>query len=333
MPKVVVRGESVYQCDVCSRSIRVPTIKQGMDVLQRCIITYGCQGKLYRVTQAKQINETPAFPPEVEGVQDWFQRRVLYTHLQPVQAATWVIKHNLASRPVIHVYVNRIVDGEEQLVTFRPTTITTVDLNTIELTFDVAESGLVQCIALASQNATNPLSTAPTAASTVATQITSNTGELTLATLNSDPLVGLGLTYLTSGALANVTIEYAGIDAAPSVESPWVGSQIAVINGKKYTIRSFNLTTTPLAPSYFGAGAVPNGSAFYVSSYNGAPPTTGEVLILLGRAPYASVDRITDSYIDLSHISTTAPELFYTTGVGYAQPSVIRSTYPPILVV
>lgn len=333
MAKVVVRGESVYQCDVCTRSVRVPTIKEGLEVLSRCIITYNCQGKLHRLTQAKDINDTPAFPPEVQGIQDWFQRKVLYTHEQPVQAATWTIKHNLANKPVLHVYVNKVVDGVETLVTEQPATITTIDLNTTQLTFDVAVSGLVQCVSLASQNATNPGSTAVTAVSTDAVQITSDSGELTIATLIPTALVGVAVSYITSSTNVNVSIEYSSVDNVPSVESPWVGVSIAVINGKKYTVRSFNLTETPLAPAYFAAGLVPNGSAMFISNIGNAAVAPGDALVLLGTSPYASVDRVYDRYIDLGSVNQQTPELYYQAGKGFAQPSIIKSTYPPILVV
>lgn len=333
MPKVVVKGESVYKCSVCTRNIRVPTNKQGLDVLLRCNITYGCQGKLRRVTQAKEINEPPAFPPEVQGVEDWFQRKVLYTHEQPVQSTTWTIRHNLANRPAIHFYVNRIVNGETTLVSTDPLTETTIDLNTVQVTFSNAESGLAQCIALASQNSTNPNSAAGTVDSTTVYQVSSNVGEVTLATLSDAPLISLALTYKTSGTQLDVVIDYAGIDDVPAVGSPWAGTDAVVINGKKYTVRSFNITTTPLAPAYFAAGAVPTGSTFFVSNYNGHPPLTGECLILLGRNPYATVDKVLDRYIDVSQISSSSPETFYTTGKAYTIPSVIKQTYPLILVV
>lgn len=333
MPQVVVKGESVYQCNVCSRSIRVPTNKQGLDVLQRCVITSGCLGKLRRVTIAKEVNETPAFPPEVQGVRDWFQRRVLYTHQQPVQSHTWLIEHNLVNRPKIHAFVDRMVDGVPTQLPINPISETSIDANRTRLEFASAESGLAQCIALASQNTTNPLALEAPAIPTDAFQISSNTGEITLATLASNSLIGLALTYRTSGTEVDLTIEYAGVDIGPSSESPWSGSSRAVINGRQYTLRSFNIERTPLAPAYFAAGAVPEGSSFFISNYNGAPPKLGECLILLGRSPYATVDRVTDRYIDASSIDRITPELYYSLGVGFSNQSVIRSTYPQILVV
>lgn len=333
MSKVVVKGESVYQCNVCSRKVRVPTNKQGLDVLQRCNITHHCRGTLTRVLTTKDINETPAFPPEIQGVQDWFQRRVLYTHEQPVQAATWLVKHNLANRPKVHVYVNRIINGEETLVEASPLTETTVDINTVLLTFATAESGLAQCVTSSSQNSTNPGATTAAVASTDIVQLSSDTGEITLATLTSAPLVGFAITYKTSGTSLDVTIEYAGINTIPAVGSPWAGSSAAIINGKKYTLRSFNITTTPLAPPYFASGAVPPGSTFTFSNYNGAPPVANDCLILLGRSPYATVDKIFDQYIDVAAVNQSTPELFYTSGKAFTYPTVIRSTYPLIMVV
>lgn len=333
MPKVVVKGESVYQCSICSRSVRVPTNKHGMDVLSRCNITYGCQGKLKRVTLAKQINETPAFPPEVQGVQDWFQRRVLYTHDQPVQSPVWLINHNLSNRPKVHAFVYRLVDGISKLVPTEPKYERTIDANTIEIEFDTAEAGTAQCISLASQNSINPNATASVVADTSAFQVSSDAGEITLATLSDAELVGIALTYRTSGTSIDVTIEYAGIDSIPTVNSPWSGAEHAIINGKRYTLRSFNITTTPLAPAYFAAGAVPQGSMFYVSNYNGSAPALGDCLILLGRSPYATVDRLVDRYIDVSAINTQTPEMYYSQGKAFVSPTVIKSTYPHILVV
>jgi hypothetical protein len=332
MPKVVVKGESVYKCDICTRSIRVPSNPRGLDVLQRCIITHNCPGKLSRVLNAKDINATPAFPPEVQGVTDWFQRRVFYTHQQPVQSQTWTVKHNLAARPTVYVYVNRIINEQSTLVEIQPVQILTVDQNTIKVVFETAETGSVQCVSLTSQNSINPAST-ESSSQALDIQITSDAGELTIATLSAGPLVGIGLTFKTSGVSTDTLIDYAGISTVPSTLSPWAGTQRVVINGALYTVRSFNITTTPLAPAYFAAGAIPNGSAFYVNTFNSAPTRPGQCLFLLGRAPYATVDRIYDQYIDASSISATNPKFYYTAGKAYSSTDVIRTTYPPILVV
>lgn len=330
MTQVVIRGESVYQCDVCNRRIRTPTNRHGLDVVQRCTITAGCQGKLHRVTSLKDINSTPAFPPEVVGVQDWFARNILYTHQQPIRTAVWIIQHNLQNVPVLHVFVHRTVDGETVLVEQDPAGIDIIDANTTRVTFTSAESGQAQCVSLSTKNTTNYNNTLSTNESLDVVQLSSDVGELTVATLDSSETVDITLTFLSS-EVTNIT--YSGIDNVPSIYSPWIGANSVIVNGKRYTVRSFNLTQTLPAPAYFSTGVVVNGTSFFVSKINDTLVGTNDVLFLLSNAPHTNVDRIHDRYIDSSFVSHTSPEVFYEDGKGYAASSVIKSTYPLILVV
>lgn len=330
MTRVVIRGESVYGCDVCNRRIRVPTNKYGLDVIQRCTITSRCQGSLHRVTTLTDINNTPAFAPEVEGLQDWFPRNILYTHQQSIKSVTWVVKHNLQTVPVLHTFVQRTVDGEDTLVDQDPIVVDTIDANTIRLTFAGAESGQVQCTSSSTKNTTNYESTVSASALETTTQLTSNVGEITIATLDTAGIVDVDVTFLTN---IPTTITYSGIDTVPSVYSPWIGVSFVIVNGRRYAVRSFNLTQSNPAPTYFSMGSIVDGTAFYVSGINGIPIDTNDILFLLSRPPHASVDRIYNSYVDAKSISADAPEMFYGEGKGYVSPSVIRSTYPLILVV
>lgn len=325
------RGEHVYECDTCIRKIRVPENKQGLDVLPNCNITLGCMGKLRRIFNTREVNLTPAVPPEVPGVEDWFQRRVMYTHTQQIADTDWLIEHNLANKPVIHPYVYKVIDNAEVLVTGEPLSIATVDSNTTLVKFATPEAGSAQCISLTTQNITNPDATTytPVAADTV--QLSSNAGVITIATLNDTPMVNVTLSYLTQTGVT--TIDYIGVDDIVSIESPWVNAKQAIIAGRKYTLRSFNLTTSPLAPTAFSQGLIPNGTGFYVSAINHVAPTPGQVLFLLGKAPYASVDRVLDKYIDAYYVDKTSPQTLYNSGIGTVCPSIIKLTYPPILVV
>lgn len=330
MTQVVIRGESVYECDTCKRKIRIPTNRYGLDVMQRCNITAGCQGKLHRVTNLAEINSTPAFPPEVEGLQDWFARNIFYVHQQPVRTAQWVIHHNLQNVPVLNTFVYRTIDGIDTLVEFDPLTIETIDANTTIITFASAESGLVQCLSPASKNTVNYNGTAPTPPSTANVQLTTDSGEITFAVLSTAATVDITIVYLTSPP---ISIVYTGIDAIPSVNSPWVGAHGVIVNGKKYTVRSFSLTTSIGAIPYFAANLIPSGVAFYVDQVSNNPIGPNEALLLLSNEPHTAVDRIYNQYLDVGYINTTTPETFYGYGKGYAQPSIIKSTYPLILVV
>jgi len=107
MAQILIKGENVYRCDVCSRKIRVLADRDGIDVVQRCTITYGCRGKLHRVLDSAEINDTPAFPVELPGVADWYQRKIEYTHTQPIKSTRWVVKHNLSNKPLVYAYTSR----------------------------------------------------------------------------------------------------------------------------------------------------------------------------------------------------------------------------------
>lgn len=329
--QIYTRGEDVYQCDVCKRKVRVPANNYSINIIQRCIITYGCKGKLHKASQASEINSTPAIPPEVSGVQDWFQRKVLFTYTQAIKSTTWAIQHDLAGKPVVQTFVYEQSGDTQVLTEVTPKSITVIDLNNIEVEFDQPQSGIAQCIALASANAVNPniTSTPTSTVPTTDTQITSG-GELTIATLDTSTLIDLTVQYISPTTTTPLTIQYVGVDDNPSIDSAWVGTNRVFVGGKPYIVRSFNLLTHEVAPAYFNNHLVANGSPFYFQGLTGTP---GQNLILLSNSPFSTVDRVYDRYIDLGFVSTTQPELYYTTGEAFAEPSIIRTIYPPVFVV
>ena len=171
---------------------------------------------------------------------------------------------------------------------------------------------------------------APVTTSTDVIQITSNTGEITIATLDASSSVDLSVVYTIS---PNISTSYTGIDNVASINSSWVGAQTAIINGRRYTVRSFNVSSTPQAAAFFAAGLIPSGSAFYVNAVNDNTIKPNDVLFLLSRAPHSNADRIYDKCVDASNINHTSPEMFYAAGNVYVSSSVVKSTYPLILVV
>jgi len=337
MALTATKGEVVYECDVCSRRTRVSANRKSIDVVRRCIITANCKGKLHRIVTVKDINSTPAFPPEVAGVLDWSQRRILFTFNQTIRAAKWVVKHNLASKPIVNVYVERQVNDSTATtqVKIDPVAVNIIDDNNLEIIFSQPEQGTAQCIALASKNTANP--------STVATQVLTdfqltNQGQLTVALLASGPsftpggakIGGFKISYNSPTSAFPVLIEYVDQPSPPGGASlsPWVGSSQAIINGRKYYIRTLNAVNTEPAANIFRSGAIASGSTLYFPDYT----TPYQAIILLASAPYAAADRIYDKYIDAASISTVTPQLYYNSGNLYAPQSVIKSTYPPIIV-
>lgn len=329
MTAIYVKSESVYECDVCKRRTRIPANKRGIEVINRCIITANCAGELHRVTDQRIINDTPAFPPEISGVTDWSQRQTLFTHTQTVAAATWTIKHNLGTKPNVYAYklisTDASTTNDDTLERITPASISTVDLNTTVLTFSAAVQGVAQCVSPASRVTTTATAGVTQTASDI---VLAQNCELTIATLSSLTHINVSLTYDSPASTSLVPVEYYNV-GAPSTDSAWAGAETVIINGKKYTVRSFNIRTTDSGAYYFDAGTLTSGSTFYFTDIT----TPGNTLILMANSPYGSVDRTYNKYIDASTISTSQPELYYNDGAVYASQSVVKSTYPPIIVV
>lgn len=326
MPQIFSRGDSVYQCDVCNRRSRIPSNPYGLEVVQRCIVTNTCSGKMHRVTLSKDVNNTPAITPKVTNVQDWIPRNVLFDYVQGIKAIEWVINHKLGSVPTTQVFIN--VDTSEGEISTETTAYTTtqVDSNTLKIKFDAPQSGIVQCVSHASQNTTNPSIPAPIPATTDI-QL-SNNNILTIATINDSTTIDIQARF-TDPVTGIVNIcEYNDVDAIPDAESPWAGAYQVRIVGKTYFVRTVIVTdpTTQTTP-------IVNGSLMNIT-INGLPINTyRDTLVLMGTPPYSVPDRVTDSYIDIATINSTLPEMYYSGGEILCSSKLIRPTYPPILVV
>ena len=185
-------------------------------------------------------------------------------------------------------------------------------------------------MAFASANTVNPSVGTPTIVTVETARITNN-GELTIATLNDATLIDLTIRYNSSNVPSGiVNIEYVGIDDQPSINSPWVGTNKVYLNGRTYTVRSFNLVDQPLAPAIFADNLIGNGTQFFFPSLTTEP---NQNLILYGTSPFTIVDRVVDRYRDMGLVSQEQPELAYTNGEAFAAPGIIRTTYPHIHVV
>jgi hypothetical protein len=281
---------------------------------------------MHKLLLSKEINSTPATTPKVPGTVDWSQRKVVFDYTQGIEAQTWTVYHNLGSIPTTQVFIN--VDTSEGEISTETTAYTTtvVDSNTITIAFAAPQSGIVQCIAHASQNTTNP-AIAEVAPPTTDVQI-SNSGIITIATIENNPTVDIQSLFTDpiTGIVNNC--DYIDVDNIPDAESPWAGAYQARIAGRVYHIRTFIVT----APTAQDADIV-NGSQM-VLHIDGSPITTyRDVLVLLGTPPYSVPDRITSSYIDLATINATLPEMYYTGGEVKCSSALLKSTYPPILVV
>jgi hypothetical protein len=413
-----------YQCTVCKRQNNLVQFQQGLDWIGHCNITLGCRGTLYQI-EVHPDYVRGQLPASVIGLKNWVQRKVLFNFTQTIPRGTWTITHDLGTLPAVEVYINQPtqtnptnqieLSPDNYIINYQ-----TDDQLSVTFTGGNTYSGIAQCIARSSNpDLLSPRPQPPTT-TTVQTIQLSNEGILTIATrissVGSAEQVTLDLQY--TGSTENVTtdITYATTNV-PSDLSPWFDTNIVVLKGKTYTVRTFEIQTGQTA-----SGQVANGSyaqlvdfnstgqislpllnstpwitqTFVVSgdytlyfisnvrfntnvinggsvtsepwitsesTYNPATNETtitvtntitqitnlelsnlqviqngnrqiaiGEVIILLGNAPFTIYDKVTDAYVDFASVTATLNPfaLFIDGGDLFASPVIEQTIYPPI---
>lgn len=325
----------VYKCDTCTRDIELVLNPRGLETIDRCIITQGCRGHLYR-TEFHPDFVRGTLPDPVLGLDDWIQRKVLYNHTQANAREEWTVNHNLGTNPAISVFVDRPLPNDpanrEEIL---PTDTTLVDPNTIKLQFDRPWSGIAQCVARSSDP--DIISPAFMEEVTVgATQLT-NDGELTIATKASVyPAERIGLQMVYSTITGTPFTSIVTFDSGPRTESPWNDYTRVSIEGKSYIVRSANVRLPEMIE-----GVIPDGSNFYfqyviqdadAETLTFLPLNRQDVVVLLSGIQGTLNDKVFDMFFDISAVTPeeNAFELAHDSGELFANQGVIETTFPPI---
>lgn len=323
----------VYSCDVCKRSIELQQNPKGLERISRCTITNGCRGKLFQ--QEVLLDFIRGQRPEsVAGLDDHVTRRVLFNHEQTIARDEWDILHDLGTSPSVQVFVDRPTsDDPNKQVEILEQDQEIVSADRLILRFDRPETGIAQLIARQSDPILlRPLQ--PLFQTTAEPQRLTASGELTIATLDStvgvNPLITVQLEFQVVGG--GVTPFIYTADDQPSVNSPWVGIDKVVIQGKIYTVRSFPMINAEILRF------TTNGSTFSFVGYDPLavdsfqPFNENDTFILLADPPFESVDIINDEAIDVTSVSSTSnPFAFALVGAEtVADPVVVQRIFPLI---
>lgn len=268
-----------YQCDKCQRQINLVQQPTGIDHIGHCNITLGCRGNLYQI-DVHQDYIRGQLPPDVKGLQNWEQRKVLYNYTQTVARSVWNITHDLGTIPVIEVYVLvPTPTNPNNLQQIIPDEVVFPDQNTATLTFSRAYSGQAQLIARAS----NPDLLHPRPVIQISTptniQLT-NSGELTIATKIATIGTPTSVTITLQYTDQNGNITLLGFTASnndgivqlvasnvPNSLSPWSDVNTVLIKSKGYTVRTLNIQTIETIN-----GTVPNGATIQLVGINSTGP-------------------------------------------------------------
>ena len=325
----------VYKCDVCKREKEYIRNVEGLERIQRCTITHGCRGKLYQIAVYPDYSRASA-PERVVGLNDWKQRKVLYNHEQSIARDEWIITHGLGTFPSVSVYVNIPIEGNlDNIEEIFPQDIEVIDDNTIKLVFDKPWAGLAQLIARQS----DPDLLKPYERTQVQEEELiriSNGGEISLvsriSTVGTCDIIKIHVTYTTTQntvikKIYELPLNYLVLSSS----SAWKDFDKVIIRGKTYDIRILNGIYDAMYDQTIG-----NGSTMVFDKIEICSATSerdlmqDEIYVLFANEPYATVDKVTDKYIDLYDTIQNQFSIVYDSGEFFAKSGIIQQIYPPI---
>lgn len=323
-----------YKCDTCKRTIELRRNPEGLERIQRCVITHGCRGKLFQEKLHPDFNRG-SIPVDVAGLDNWIPRKVLHNHNQPIEQIEWIIKHDMGVFPVVSVFVNRPIQGnEDNQEEIIPTDIVVIDSDNIKLVFERAYSGIAQLIGRQS----DPDLLRPFVREEVVVvepiQI-SNQGEITIATrigtIGENSSINLDVQFVTPDGQTPILTYNA--DDQPTLDSAWLDYNKIIIKGKLYLIRSFEALTSEMT-----TGIINTGSTFRFLTVDVNLDESfrdiekGEMLIMLSTSPYDIVDKQRDRFIDVTDVSlgNNPFSFYYSQGEFFSEEKVVSKIYPLI---
>lgn len=320
-------GIVTYTCDTCNRDVDVLYNKYGIDTAQRCIITDGCLGTLHKKKKHSVASRAQVLADPVDGLEYWYQKKLLYQHVQSTTSTTWKVKHNLGIIPAIKIYIKTQTspNATPQYQEVQADSITQEDKNTLILTFAAPVSGFASCFTVTSENRTEQVTTP-----TESRMLLTNAGELTIAVDSALAATFFDVTptfALTATFNSSPPFQYTyKIDNFPSILSPWVNvaGQQCVVNGKRYQIFSFNVVSSDIQRNGISSAPV----VFSLLDLVAIAPK--QVIILLASPPFTVYDKIANKYVDVTRVDPTNPQLSYNNGEMYAEANIVSITYPPI---
>jgi hypothetical protein len=339
-----------YNCSVCARSIDLVENQQGLTTFSKCVITYGCKGKLLAVKRNPD-NIRGTFPTEVPGLEDYIPRNVLFNYTQTTASATWTINHNLNTVPAVSIYAYNPVNELVEL-NVNQYTVTTVNQNTLLITFTSPQTGMAQCI---SRNTiTPPVVAAPTPVTL--SQVTAN-GVFTFAvpkyltrfdyppSILPQPSLPFDLIN-NSNIRIEVTITLPNVAPVTCTEylstsltnTPWLAwNEILVRKRKNCYVFSKNiLDFRTFGGQITSLDQIPDGTQLEITRIDYGtgvlqPIDTEGLYILLANSPYTSNDKILDTIIDVGDmVDNDIPYFSFNNTDFYVDPSNVDPTYPNI---
>lgn len=339
-----------YKCNVCDREIDLLENKQGLTTFAKCVITYGCKGKLLSIHRNPD-NIRESFPAEVAGLEDYSPRNVLFNYTQTLPANIWVIDHDLNTAPAVSAYV---YNQSNVLTELDPKEykILTVSSNQLKLVFNGTFTGKAQ---LVSRNSikNNPVGIPN---STALTQVTSN-GYFVFAipkyltkfdyppTLLPPP----GLPYDLHSVPVRIEVSIKKPNEEEEIcteyltnslsNTPWNGWNEVLIRKRRnyYLFSKSILAFRTLGGETVKFSDIPDGTQLKITRIDYGtgvlqPLETESLFIMLSNSPYTTNDKIKNLLVDVGDMVDNTIDYFtYKTSDFFVDQSNVDKTYPDIV--
>lgn len=310
----------VYQCDRCKRTIQLPQNVQGLEVMGKCIITESCHGDL-QFQKVLQTYKTGQPTPIAAGLEDWVQRKVLFTFTQKLKNSVWKVDHGLGVNPSVKIFAFDVMGN---LSPKDPISIVYNDENNLTITFNDQETGIAQCIARSTAPLGGNIQT--TTAAPPPISISAN-GFLTIATPDLTNPATMVLQFLMGTSFLPLTTANLLFSLIPSISSPWGDTDTISIDGLVYKVQTVDMQVV------LDTLSLPDFTPFYIASVTTTGPVLlTDVVILLGKTPFSLVDKDLTEFVSASSISSlqSATLSYEAKGNLFVQPSLLTQTFPPI---
>lgn len=333
-----------YKCDTCKREIEVVEQRDGMTSYNKCIITKGCRGKLYKTLRNPYNVRGFLAEPNEPSLFNYFPRRAFFEYIQEIPNKVWKIRHGMGIFPAVVVY--EVINGSRIRLDRDQYTVKLISDLEIEVSFPNSTTGVVHCVARSTKDL-EPLSSPD---ETGLTQVTNDNilslallGKITDSVTETDSI----FTCDRDDILINISIREPdreevfcaeNISSHDETLSPWIDWN-ALISRKRrnYCIKSADLKNfVSIQEFYNDISEIPDGTELRIISIKFGNPfetlRSRNLFALLADPPFNNSDKRRDILVDIAEVSASRinNSFIFIGGELYLPDDQIEGIYPPL---
>jgi len=338
-----------YKCDTCKREIETIERLKGLTTFNKCIITKGCRGRLYKI--GRNPYNVREFHPEPEnvGLSNFFPRRAFFEYRQELPSDTWKITHNMGVYPAVTVYSTS--DESPTPLGRDDYEVLLIDSTSIELKFAQAITGVAQCVA----RSTKDLAPTSIPLGDDLFQVSNNnvltfavlgkitreiTGNNPLYTCDPDNPLQIEINISIKEPEREEIFCTENITTHVEAASPWIDWDALISRQRRnYCIKSVNLKDfVSIQEFYDDISDMPDGTKLkiisidYGTGFKNQSIRSRNLFSLLADAPFNHIDKRTDILIDVGEVSASRLNDSFTFigGELFLPVRQVEKIYPPL---